>query len=68
MLPLNLTAEGDATDYVVTGAWSKKAFEEGKKYTKANLAVKGDNKSVPAVSTWKLSPDSKCVVLALHPV
>lgn len=61
MLPLNLTAEGDATDYVVTGAWSKKAFEEGKKYTKANLAVKGDNKSVPAVSTWKLSPDSKYV-------
>lgn len=61
MLPLNLTNEGDVTDYVVTGAWSKKAFEEGQKFTKANLAAKGDNKSIPAPSTWKLSPDSKYV-------
>lgn len=28
MLPLNLAGAGDATDYVVTGAWSKKAAEE----------------------------------------
>lgn len=28
------------TDYVVTGAWSKKALEEGQKYTKANVAAK----------------------------
>lgn len=61
MLPLNLAAEGDATDYVVTGAWSKKAYEEGQKFSKANLAAKGDNKSVPAPSSWKLSPDSKYV-------
>lgn len=47
------------TDYVVTGAWSKKALEEGTKFTKANVAAKGDNKSIPAVAGWKLSPDSK---------
>ena len=51
MLPLNLCSEGDATDYVVTGAWSKKAYEEGQKFSKANLAAKGDNKSIPAPST-----------------
>jgi phosphoserine aminotransferase len=62
MLPFNLTAGADdATDYVVTGAWSKKALEEGQKYTKANVSAKGDNKSVPAPSTWKLSADSKYV-------
>ena len=41
MIPLNLAQEGDVTDYVVTGAWSKKALEEGQKYTKANVAAKG---------------------------
>ena len=61
MLPLNLAAQGDATDYVVTGAWSKKAYEEGQKFSKANLVAKGDNKSVPAPSTWKLTPGSKYV-------
>jgi phosphoserine aminotransferase len=61
MLPFNLAAQGDATDYVVTGAWSKKAYEEGQKFSKANLVAKGDNKSVPAPSTWKLTPGSKYV-------
>jgi hypothetical protein len=28
---------------------------------KANLAAKGDNKSIPAVDGWKLSPDAKFV-------
>lgn len=34
MIPMNLTKNGKA-DYIVTGAWSKKAFEEGKKFTDA---------------------------------
>lgn len=37
MLPLNLCKEEDVTDYVVTGAWSKKAFEEGQKFSKVSL-------------------------------
>ncbi len=37
------------------------AYEEGKKYTAANLAAKGDNKSVPPPSTWKLSDNAKYV-------
>lgn len=61
MLPLCLAGAEDETDYVQTGAWSKKAFEEGKMFTKANSAAKGDNKSIPDPSTWKLSPASKYV-------
>jgi phosphoserine aminotransferase len=61
-IPLNFTAEGDTADYVVTGSWSKKAYEEaGKLGVKANLAAKGDNKSVPPRDSWKLSPDAKYV-------
>jgi len=58
----NFTAAGDTADYVVTGAWSKKAFEEaGKLGVKANLVAKGDNKSIPARDSWKLSPNAKYV-------
>lgn len=49
-------------DYIVTGSWSKKAYEEAAKFGLAvNLAAKGDNKSVPARDTWKLSPEAKYV-------
>jgi phosphoserine aminotransferase len=49
-------------DYVVTGAWSKKAYEEASKFgLNVNLVAKGDNKSVPARDSWKLSPDAKYV-------
>ncbi|CAG9460452.1 unnamed protein product [Pedinophyceae sp. YPF-701] len=59
---LNLTKPGDVVDYVVTGSWGKKALQEAEKLgCKANLAAKGDNKSLPPISDWKLSPDSKFV-------
>lgn len=49
-------------DYIVTGAWSKKAYEEAAKFgLNANLVAKGDNKSVPARDSWKLSADAKYV-------
>lgn len=61
-LPLNLTQPGDTVDYVVTGAWSKKAHEEAARFgVTANLAAKGDGKSIPPVSEWKLTPGAKYV-------
>lgn len=56
------TCAGDTVDYIVTGAWSKKAYEEASKFgLNANLVAKGDNKSVPGRDAWKLSPDAKYV-------
>lgn len=53
---------GDTVDYVVTGSWSKKAYEEAQKFgLNVNLTAKGDNKSVPPRDSWKLSPDAKYV-------
>lgn len=61
-VPLNLTTESDTVDQIVTGSWSKKAVEEAQKYcSKVNVAAKGDNKSIPAVGTWKLTPGAKYV-------
>jgi phosphoserine aminotransferase len=61
-IPLNLTSEGDAVDQIVTGSWSKKAVEEARKYcSNVNVAAKGDNKSIPAIDSWKLTPGAKYV-------
>ena len=60
-VPLNLTAEGDTVDHIVTGSWSKKALQEAGKYCNAVCAAKGDNASIPAPETWKLSADAKYV-------
>ena len=39
MAPLNLMAHEEVTaDYIVTGAWSKKAVKEAKKIGKVNIA------------------------------
>ena len=48
-------------DYVITGAWGKKAAEEAKKFATVNVAAKGDNVSIPDQATWKLSADSAYV-------
>ena len=61
-IPLNLTSsDDDVVDYIVTGSWSKKAAGEAKKYAKVNVAATGDNKSIPDLSTWNLSPNAKYV-------
>lgn len=60
-IPLNLVPEGASTDYVVTGSWSKKAASEAKKYSTVNIAATGDNASIPAPSSWKLTPNAAYV-------
>jgi len=58
LLPMNLCAEGQTADYLVTGSWSKKAYSQGGAVCNANLVAQGDNASVPAVDSWNLTPDA----------
>ena len=44
MIPMNLMKNGVA-DYVVTGAWSKKAFAEAKKFGKANKVASSEDRN-----------------------
>lgn len=39
MVPLNLAADGDTADYVLTGSWSKKAIEEARKFCTVNVVA-----------------------------
>jgi phosphoserine aminotransferase len=57
-IPMNLTQSDSHVDYVNTGAWSKKALLEARRY--CNVAVAADAKasdytSVPSPDGWKLN-------------
>jgi phosphoserine aminotransferase len=58
-IPMNLTSPESSVDYVNTGAWSKKALNEAKRYCKVNVAAdaKASNYcQVPPQSGWALTP------------
>ncbi len=55
-IPLNLTTPESVVDVVNTGAWSKKAIGEAKKYCKVNVAADAAASNyahVPPESEWK---------------
>jgi len=61
MIPLNLLRGKTSADYLNTGAWSKKAIGEAKKFCEVNVvASTADNNftSVPAFATWKCNKDA----------
>ena len=59
-VPMNLSSAGQAADYVNTGAWSKKAIGEAKRYVKPNVAADsgGAYCSIPPVASWNVSRDA----------
>jgi phosphoserine aminotransferase len=63
-IPLNLANAESTADYLNTGAWSKKAIGEAKRYCKVNIAAdestSGYN-SVPAQGALKLTPGAAFV-------
>lgn len=64
------TAEGMTLDYIVTGGWSKKAYEEAVRLGIGKVNVVCDAKkevgkwgSIPAREGWKTSDSKKCAML-----
>ncbi len=60
-IPLNLTTRDSTADYVNTGAWSKKAIGEAKKYCRVNVAADaaGHYTSIPPQSQWRLTAGAR---------
>jgi len=64
MVPMNLLRGKAAADYVNTGAWSKKAISEAKRYCTVNVAGSSEASkftTVPAQAELKLSADAAYV-------
>jgi len=56
MVPMNLLRGKTTADYLNTGAWSKKAIAEGKKFSTVNVVATGADKNfsyIPAFDTWQ---------------
>ncbi len=63
-IPLNLLPEQGVADYIDTGIWSRKAFEEAQRYGNINLAATGkpyDFFAVPPQDEWQLTPNAAYV-------
>ena len=69
MIPMNLLAVGankgeGRADYVNTGAWSKKAIAEAKRYCKVNVVASSEDNqftSIPPFESWKLDAKASYV-------
>lgn len=61
MVPINLLRGKNKADYINTGAWSKKAIAEAKRYCDVNVAATDEANNftrVPAQSEWQLQGDA----------
>jgi phosphoserine aminotransferase len=64
MVPMNLLRGKDTADYINTGAWSKKAIAEAKRYCNVNVAATSESNNfttIPPRSEWSLNKDAAYV-------
>ena len=64
MVPMNLLRGREQADYVNTGAWSKKAIGEAKRYCAVNVAASSESTkftTIPPRDGWKLDPSAAYV-------
>ena len=65
MIPMNLMKNGVA-DYIITGVWAKKAWQEAKKYGKANAIASSEDKTftyIPDCTDLPVSEDADYVYI-----
>ena len=65
MIPMNLM-KNRVADYIITGQWAKKAYEEAKKYGKANAIASSADKTfsyIPDCSDLPVSEDADYVYI-----
>ena len=64
-IPMNLMKNGVA-DYIITGQWAKKAYQEAKKYGKANAVASSEDKTfsyIPDCSDLPIDDDADYVYI-----
>lgn len=64
MVPMNLLAPEGRADYILTGAWSKKALKEAQKVGQTSIAATTESENfarIPAQSEFKLDPQAAYV-------
>ena len=65
MIPMNLM-KNKVADYIVTGQWAKKAYQEAQKYGRVNKIASSEDKTfsyIPDCSDLSVSPDADYVYI-----
>lgn len=61
MIPLNLMTKTKKADYVLTGAWAKKAYKEGTRYGDCKVIASSEDKTfsyIPKLNPADFTPDA----------
>jgi phosphoserine aminotransferase len=61
MVPMNLLRDRQQADYVNTGAWSKKAIAEARRFCEVNVVASSEDSNfttIPAFDSWQLNKDA----------
>jgi phosphoserine aminotransferase len=70
IVPMNLFGTKPRADFVITGSWSQKSFDEAKKYGAVQIAATGRTAEgftrAPARAEWQLSADPAYVHLCTN--
>ncbi len=69
IVPLNILGDKTTADYVVTGSWSDKSYQEARKYCDAHIAASSESTgftSVPPMGDWRLSHDPAYVFVCTN--
>ena len=59
MVPMSFLTKADTADYLVTGAWSKKAVADAKRFGQVHVACTSDDKNfsyIPETANYSASP------------
>lgn len=65
MIPMNLM-KNRVADYIVTGQWAKKAYQEAQKYGRANKIASSEDRTfsyIPDLTDLPISPDADYVYI-----
>ena len=62
MIPLNFLNEHQTAQYLVTGIWSKMAYQEAQKIAHAHLVAGSESENfytIPAVESWEIQAEAR---------
>lgn len=69
MIPINLLRKSKKADYIITGNWAKKAYEEAVKFGEIKVAASSEESNftyIPEVKREDFTPDADYVYITLN--
>ena len=68
-IPMNFMTKNNKADYIVTGVWAKKAYQEAKRYGNARVIASSEDKTysyIPKVAKEDIDPEADYVYICMN--